>query len=144
MKTLTLMTDENPKFDYNETVCADLQHILEMLGVKYEMTLGKYEGKQEKSFCVEGLTRPQAISLAKAYGQESICFMEGDWSMGNSWKLIYVNGENEGKYINQVGRVVWSDVQPEDNYTMFGASLKDAEYLQINFNWGKFRKFRKQ
>lgn len=140
LKTLTLMTDANPKVDHSKSVYANLRYILDMLGVKYEMTLGKYEGKDEPSYCIEGLTRAQAISLAKAYGQESLCFMEGSFSMGNSWKLIYVNGENEGKYLNQSGRVVFSDVEPKDNFTKFN----NGGYLQIDFNWGHFRKFRKQ
>lgn len=140
LKTKTLMTDENRKFDCQKYNMLSMRTFLDVLGVKYERVVGKYEGKYENSFYVEGLTRAQAISIAKAYGQESLCFMEGEFSMGNSWKLIYVNGENEGKYLNQSGRVVFSDVEPEDNFTKFD----NGEYLQINFNWGNFRKFRKQ
>lgn len=140
MKTLTLMTDENPKFDRDSDVCGTLDKVLNILGVKYERVLGKYDGKYENSFCIEDLSRSQAMALAKSYGQESLCFMEGSWSMGNSWKLIYVNGDYEGRYLNQSGRVVWSDVEPDDNFTKFG-SFGDSEHLQINFNWGHFRKF---
>jgi hypothetical protein len=129
MQTQTFVSDQNPKFTvhYKDV---PMDEILDLTGAKYEPVLGKYEGKEERSYHVKGLTQLQAETLAYLYGQESVCFFDG-----KGWKLIYVNGKNMAKYLNQVGAMALSQRAPEDNYTM----LSNGVYVQIDFDWGNFQ-----
>jgi hypothetical protein len=124
-----ILTDNNPKFNvaYPAKVWT-LAQVLTDMGLKFKVIDGQYDGKEEKSYFVEGIDFDTAFALGQDYGQESILFFSFNTM---EWKFVYTNGTDEGMAHEETGMTV-SDVKPDDNF-----SIINGKYTQISFNFSK-------
>jgi hypothetical protein len=124
-----ILTDNNPKFTVAHVAkLATLAQVLEDMGLKFKVIDGQYDGKEEKSYFVEGIDFDTAFALGQDYGQESILFFSFNTM---EWKFVYTNGTDEGMAHEETGMTV-SDVKPNDNF-----SIINGKYTQISFNFSK-------
>ena len=123
---VAILTGQNPKYPgsgNNDT----LQNELQYHGYKFEPVKGQYQGTPEDSFLVKNPDPKVIAGIAKKLGQESIF-------IGNKGqhKLLYTNGENEGRYHAGTGTYGFHATQkPQDNYS----HIPGLGYLRMNFDW---------
>jgi hypothetical protein len=125
---VAILTGQNPKYpssgDNNS-----LQNELRYHGYQFEPVKGQYQGVPEDSFLVKNPDPKVVAGMAKKLGQESILL-----GNGGQHKILYTNGENEGRYHAGTGTYGYHATQkPQDNYT----HIPGIGYLRLNFDWDK-------
>lgn len=99
---------------------------LERLGLKHELTNGKYNGQTETSFIVHNPTREQMMDLGAKFGQESVVYTHN----GNH-EMIYTNGANKGKWNPGLPGGEYFKDPPADFFTQ----IPQKGYLRLDFDW---------
>lgn len=125
-----MISADNPKFDTHiEGGTQAMAKELERLGLKYELTNGKYNGTSETSFIVHGPSREQLMDLGGKFGQESVVF-----SHNGNHELIYTNGANKGKWNPGLPGGEFFRSPPADAYTQ----IPQRGFLRLNFDWDTY------
>jgi hypothetical protein len=128
--TFGLMSGEKPLFQSQVQGGHEaLGGALQQMGLHAEPTSGKYK-EPERSYIIHGATQDQMKQLGKMFGQESVIHSEN-----GQHKLIYTNGEHEGKYhaSDMQNPLEHFEQPPDDFYT----SVPGHGHFRINFDWSK-------
>ena len=128
--TFGLMSGEKPLFQPQVQGGHEaLGGALQQMGLHAEPTSGKYK-EPERSYIIHGATLDQMKQLGKMFGQESVIHSEN-----GQHKLVYTNGEHEGKYhtADMQNPLEHFEQPPDDYYT----SLPGHGHFRINFDWSK-------
>jgi len=126
--TFGLMSGENPYFQPQvEGGHEALGQMLQQMGLHHEPTSGKY-GQPERSYIVHNPTAEQMQHLGKLFGQESVVH-----SQNGQHRLIYTNGEHEGKYnkAHLQNPLEHFEQPPSDYYT----TVPGHGHARINFDF---------
>ena len=91
------------------------EEYIKSLGLDYHKIIGRYDGKGENSFLVEGMTREQAAEFARQFDQESIAHRDGLVLRDGSMQMF-----NEG-------------VGFDNSLDNFFSALKDSEGNAVRF-----------
>lgn len=130
--TFGLMSGEKPLFQPQvEGGHEALGGALQQMGLHAEQTSGKYK-EPERSYIIHGATQDQMKQLGKLFGQESVIHSEN-----GQHKLIYTNGEHEGKYhpSEMQNPLEHFEQPPPDFYT----SIPGHGHFRINFDFSKMQ-----
>jgi ribosomal protein L29 len=147
-RPMVMMTADYPMVETNDpnppkyTTEGDLANDLKRNGIQFELTKGKYSGKNETSVIAYDMPPDLAHELAKKYRQESYVHIEPNGMA----KLRYSGGQDkddpndnnapfiplEGRYRQEVGTPKVFDHEPENNFT-YVPSL--GKYVSLDFDW---------
>lgn len=128
--TFGLMSGEKPLFKPQvEGGHEALAGALQQMGLHAEPTAGKYK-EPERSFIIHNATVEQMRQLGKMFGQESVVH-----SQNGQHRLIYTNGEHEGKYHPAQHQLPLEHFEqpPPDFYT----TVPGHGHFRINFDWNQ-------
>ena len=128
--TFGLMSGEKPLFQPQVQGGHEaLGGALQQMGLHFEETHGKY-AEPERSYIIHNPTLEQMQQLGKMFGQESIVHSEN-----GQHKLVYTNGEHEGKYHPAQTQTPLEHFEqpPNDFYTM----TPGHGYFRINFDFNQ-------
>ena len=119
-ESYAMLTAENPnnRAVSDESNAANnkrAEEYIKKLGLKYHKIIGRYDGKGENSFLVEGMTREQAAEFARQFNQESIAHRDG---------LVLRDGSMQ---------MFGEGVSFDDSFDNFFSAVKDNEGNVVRF-----------
>ncbi len=136
-QTMGMLSGESPRFPAEMTGHEAMGKQLAAMGLKAEPTDGMY-GTPEKSYIVHNPTIEQMYSLGKSFGQDAVVF-----GQNGQHKMLYTNGEHDGRFHPSLPSMDYFDQPPSDYYTKLPSV---GGYLRLHFNFDKLidSPFRKQ